>query len=87
MSAPAAGRLGRAEDDAERLPPPELDQHGLAVLRGPRGEAGTTYVYGRAAAGAGSVDRDLDEPRAGVGIRAEAPGASRSGSSPRVTPA
>ena len=59
--------LGRAEDDAEGLPPPELDQDRLAILQvreARRDDVGVRAV----AAGPGGVDRDLDVPLAGVGV-------------------
>jgi hypothetical protein len=55
----AGRRLARSEDDAERLPAPELDEHGLAV--GEVRQLGRDEVaVGPVAAGAGGVDRDLD---------------------------
>ena len=57
--------VGGPRIDAERLSPPELDQHGLAVLEvGERGRDGVR-VRPRAA-GAGRVDGDLDEAAAAV---------------------
>ena len=65
-------RLVRAaQHDPERLPPAELDQHGLAILeirQGLRHAVGE----GPRATGAGRVDRDLDQPprlRPGLGGR------------------
>ena len=64
--APRRGQLGRlGDDDPERLPPPELDEHrlaGLEIGERVRHEVGVRPVP----AASGRVDRDLDgAPAAG----------------------
>ena len=72
---PVGDRLGRdrrqrrclGEDDAEGLPAPELDEHGLAgheIRQGGRDEVGERPV----AATSGGVDGDLDRTQPGLAI-------------------